>query len=96
MGKFIYSDAATIIKEDPYELIRNADYVASWGEEYTSESIFNLHISDLSSSNRELSGYLNNTDLITPNWNDYRCVMPIPQAEIDANLNLSGQQDPGY
>lgn len=233
------SCAETIIKESPYELIRNTDYVASWGEEYTSESIFDLHISDLSSGNRELFGYLvdpkgyaaiaatdafiellneypedvrlgllkedaagvkciinkypgrdgastvnnirvirlsdiyliaaeaalrkstpdqnkaniylntiikraipsaedvvatlplvdrerrkelvleghrlndilrvggsvtreggrhflNNTDLVTPNWNDYRCIMPIPQAEIDANLNLKGQQNPEY
>lgn len=233
------SCAETIIKESPYELIRNTDYIASWGEEYTSESIFDLHISDLSSGNRELFGYLvdpkgyaaiaatdafiellneypedvrlgllkedaagvkciinkypgrdgastvnnirvirlsdiyliaaeaalrkstpdqnkaniylntiikraipsaedvvatlplvdrerrkelvleghrlndilrvggsvtreggrhflNNTDLVTPNWNDYRCVMPIPQAEIDANLNLKGQQNPEY
>lgn len=40
--------------------------------------------------------FLNNTDLISPNWNDYRCVMPIPQAEIDANVNLQGQQNPEY
>lgn len=40
--------------------------------------------------------FLNNIDLVSPNWNDYRAVMPIPQAEIDANPNIKGHQNPGY
>lgn len=40
--------------------------------------------------------FLNNLDLVSPNWNDYRAVMPIPQAEIDANPNINGYQNPGY
>lgn len=48
----------TIIKESPYKLIQNADYLAAWSNEYTSESILDLHVSDLSSGNRELFGYL--------------------------------------
>ena len=38
--------------------------------------------------------FLNGNDLITVNWNDYRTIMPIPQAEIDANPNI--KQNPGY
>lgn len=40
------------------------------------------------------SHFLNNTDLVTVNWNDYRTVMPIPQAERDANPNIV--QNPEY
>lgn len=40
--------------------------------------------------------YLNSTDLISPNWNDYRIILAIPQAEIDVNPNLKEQQNPGY
>lgn len=38
--------------------------------------------------------FLNGNDLITVNWSDYRAVMPIPQAEIDANPNM--KQNPEY
>lgn len=38
--------------------------------------------------------FLNNVDLVNPNWNDYRSVKPIPQAEIDANHNI--EQNPKY
>lgn len=40
--------------------------------------------------------YLNNTDLISPNWNDYRIILAIPQAEVDVNPNIKNQQNPGY
>ena len=40
--------------------------------------------------------YLNSTDLISPNWDDYRIILAIPQAEIDVNPNLKKQQNPGY
>ncbi len=32
----------------------------------------------------------------TINYNDYRRLLPIPQGELDANLNLRGQQNPGW
>lgn len=38
--------------------------------------------------------FLNGNDLITVDWSDYRTVMPIPQAEIDANPNM--KQNPEY
>lgn len=38
--------------------------------------------------------FLNGEDLITVNWNDYRTIMPIPQAEIDANPQI--KQNPPY
>lgn len=40
--------------------------------------------------------FLNKNDLVSPNWNDYRIVAPIPQDELDANLNIREQQNPGY
>ena len=40
--------------------------------------------------------YLNSTDLISPNWNDYRIILAIPQAEVDVNPNIQGQQNLGY
>ena len=40
--------------------------------------------------------YLNSTDLISPNWDDYRIILAIPQAEVDVNPNIQGQQNPGY
>lgn len=38
--------------------------------------------------------FLGNTDLIEPSYEDYRTVMPIPQAEIDVNENI--KQNEGY
>ena len=40
--------------------------------------------------------FLNKVDLVTVTWDDYRSIMPIPQAEIDANPNIRDQQNPGY
>ena len=40
--------------------------------------------------------YLNSTDLISPNWNDYRIILAIPQAEVDVNPNIQGKQNLGY
>lgn len=40
------------------------------------------------------SHFLNGNDLITVKWSDYRTVMPIPQAEMDANPNM--EQNTGY
>lgn len=40
--------------------------------------------------------FLNQIDLVTVDWNDYRSIMAIPQAEIDANPNIAGQQNEGY
>ena len=35
-------------------------------------------------------------DLIAPNVDDYRVILPIPQDEIDVNENIIGQQNPNY
>lgn len=40
--------------------------------------------------------FLNKSDLVSPNWNDYRTILAIPQAEMDVNPNLAGQQNPEY
>lgn len=40
--------------------------------------------------------FLSAKDLISPSWEDYRIVAPIPQTEIDVNPNLRGQQNEGY
>lgn len=57
-----FAKASEVIEKGPYELVLNSDYVSSWGEEFTTESVFDLHISDLSSGNRELIGYLVDTE----------------------------------
>lgn len=38
--------------------------------------------------------FLNNTDLISPSYQDYRTILAIPQAEIDVNPNI--KQNEGY
>lgn len=40
--------------------------------------------------------FLADTDMLTVTWNDYRCVLPIPTAEIEANPTLRNQQNNGY
>ena len=40
--------------------------------------------------------YLNSTDLISPNWDDYRVILVIPQAKVDVNPDIQRQQNPGY
>lgn len=40
--------------------------------------------------------HLGSTDLNTVTWDDYRTILAIPQAEVDANPNLKDQQNPGY
>lgn len=40
--------------------------------------------------------FLNQNDLISPDWDDYRIVAPIPQAELDANPSIRTHQNPGY
>lgn len=37
-----------------------------------------------------------NTEFLTKNANDHRWLWPIPQSELDANKQISGQQNPGY
>lgn len=63
MGNYdeAYKYAGNVIEKSPYKLLKREEYVAAWGEEYNSESVFDLHISDLSSGNRELLGYLIDT-----------------------------------
>lgn len=36
------------------------------------------------------------TELLSKDASDFRFIFPIPQAEIDANPQISGQQNPGY
>lgn len=50
--------AADVIEHSPYELVPNEKYIASWSEEYTSESVFDLSVSDKSATNKELIGFL--------------------------------------
>ncbi len=38
--------------------------------------------------------FLNNTDLISPSYQDYRTILAIPQSEIDVNPNI--KQNEGY
>lgn len=49
---------------------------------------------NLTVTRKDGTHFLNNTDLITINWNDYRTIMPIPQAEKDANHGIV--QNPEY
>jgi hypothetical protein len=60
MGRWSDSyDAATnVIKSGPYRLISNGDYVTSWGLEFTSESIFEVHSSATANADREGIGYV--------------------------------------
>lgn len=57
-----FSKASEVIEKGPYALIDHADYVTSWAEEFTTESVFDLYISALSQGNRELIGYLVDTN----------------------------------
>lgn len=37
--------------------------------------------------------FLNNTDLISPSYQDYRTILAIPQSEIDVNPNIKQMKD---
>ena len=50
--------ASDVIEHGPYELVGRKDYVGSWKEAYTSESVFDAAVSPESSTNKELLGYL--------------------------------------
>lgn len=51
----------------------------------------NAKVSGLSTSHLTLQDYAKKFD-----WTMYKVVLPIPKAEMDANLNMKGQQNPGY
>jgi len=53
-----YTYAKDVVENGPYELTPNRDYVASWGANFTTESIFELAYTSLQSGNRELIGYV--------------------------------------
>lgn len=53
-----YNNAKDVVENGPYKLIENENYVASWLEDFTSESVFELEITSLASGNRELFGYV--------------------------------------
>lgn len=50
--------AADVIGHGPYELVGTKDYIDSWKEAYTTESVFDAAVSSKSSTNKELLGYL--------------------------------------
>lgn len=50
--------AVDVIEHGPYSLLPGGEYVAAWGNEYTTESLFDLCISSRSSGNREMLGYI--------------------------------------
>lgn len=52
----------------------------------------NVSVKEISSTKHlSLQDYAKEFD-----WNMYKVVLPIPKAEIDANPNMKGQQNPGY
>lgn len=53
-----FSYAQDVIENSPYSLLKTEDYVASWSGRYSSESVFDLEISDLDAVNREMFGYV--------------------------------------
>ena len=53
-----FSYAEDVINNSPYSLLKTEDYVASWSARYSSESVFDLEISDLDAGNREMFGYV--------------------------------------
>ena len=60
MGRWedAYNSATNVIHNGPYSLIPTEQYVASWGLEFTTESIFEVHQSATSNADRESIGYL--------------------------------------
>ena len=53
-----FSYAEDVIKNSPYSLLKTEDYVAAWSGRYSSESVFDLEISDLDAGDREMFGYV--------------------------------------
>ena len=53
-----YAYAVDVIQNSPYSLLGTADYVAAWSGRYSSESVFDLEISEQESTSREMFGYV--------------------------------------
>lgn len=53
-----YTLAKEVIEKGPYSLIPNKDYLASWSDSQTSESIFEIVTDDVTNADREGIGYL--------------------------------------
>ena len=60
MGKWqdSYDLAIDVINSGKYTLVSNARYVESWGEEYTTEALFDIHSSETANADRESIGYV--------------------------------------
>ena len=60
MGRWqdAYNSARNVIHNGPYSLIPTDQYVASWGLEFTTESIFEIHQSATANADRESIGYV--------------------------------------
>lgn len=78
-----------ILKERRKELVME-------GHRFYDAMRLGLTLNREKSSGEGTDHYLNATDLISPNWNDFRIILAIPQAEIDVNQNIKDQQNPGY
>ncbi|NDV77374.1 RagB/SusD family nutrient uptake outer membrane protein [Dysgonomonas sp. 511] len=53
-----YKEAKDVVTNGGYSLIGNADYVNSWSQEFTTESIFEIHSSETDNADREGIGYV--------------------------------------
>lgn len=53
-----YALSTEVIEKGPYALIANKDYVSSWSDSQTSESIFEVVTDDVTNADREGIGYL--------------------------------------
>lgn len=86
-----FSYAEDVIKNSPYSLLKTEDYVGAWSGRYSSESVFDLEISDLDAGNREMFGYVVDPkgyaavsatkefeELLNEHPNDVRCKLLAP------------------
>lgn len=76
--------AQDIIKNSPYTLLENKNYVSAWGGRCNSESIFDIEISELQSGVREMFGYV-----VDPKG--YASV--INTTEFETLINENGEDD---
>jgi len=53
-----YTYAKDVIENGGYSLISNANYVNSWSSEFTTESVFEIHVSETQNPDREGMGFL--------------------------------------
>lgn len=57
-----YTYAVDVIRNSPYSLLATENYQAAWSARYSSESVFDLEISEQEAANRELMGYVTAAD----------------------------------